>query len=1053
MGEVTRTTATVLVTDLVASTALRVRLGEEAADALRRSHDRLLGEAVEAAGGVVVKGSGDGILARFQSAADGLDAAVAAQRSLANFSRSRPPSEQLHIRIGLSVGDVSLEAGDCFGTPVVEAARLEAAASGGQILCTELVQLMARGRGRHTITAMGFLDLKGLPDPVAVCEVSWQTPDHTEHYELPPEVRIEAAKSFAGRTEALREGLAFIGDRSRARLGVIWLAGEPGIGKTRLAAEIAARAHEGGARVLFGRCNEDLHVAYQPFMEALRAFSEEVPDDLLPAALGEGAGRLSLLAPELGTRHPQLVAPARGDPDTDQYELFEAVRRWLAVASADHPLIVVIDDVQWASPPTRALLEHVARSAAASGAVLLCTARNTAPDDSEATRALLEGLRRRGLLLMRTLGGLEPADVAALVGGDELARELHAQTEGHPLFLEAIRAGGSDVTNTVQRRLATLSESTRDLLGVAALSGLSFELSVVARAAALDHPSALAAVETALACGLLQEIGANNFLFSHALFRSTLIDTMSRTRRASLHAALSRALEAELDDDGEEMGRAAQILHHELSAGPAGMADRIERFGRAAAISALKVFAFDEAARHFGVLVATSTDPAVQLQARLDQAAALLRDPDFVAAQQVFGEAAHQAAQLGDVGAEVTASLGFEDAGWRPGLPGASAVEVIDAALTHHVQLSEATLVRLQASKARALVFMGRGAQAAALADAALDRARRCGDPAALAHALLCRIMVFGHGPEIEQVEVLGSELAQLAHDLGDDELATHGADFSMAAIHRHSAVEFDRAVARLASMAERRRDVVYQHHIVTSFNIFQAFRDGQLARVEELISFAADPDRSSWQEPAGLYGLRMFLLRREQCCLAEVAPSLDLMTRLQPDAALWAPGFALLCAELGRIPQARAVLRALAAGGFAAVAHDGNRLTNILFLAETCWLLGAVDEAEWAIKHLKHYRGQIPMVWGSGLLLGPADRQLGLLYVLRGDRVLGVELLEQAVELSTHIGSVLWRARSLCDLGHVAGRTAALTEALELARAHDLPAVRRLAADRLAAR
>ncbi len=483
------------------------------------------------------------------------------------------------------------------------------------------------------------------------------------------------------------------------------------------------------------------------------------------------------------------------------------------------------------------------------------------------------------------------------------------------------------------------------------------------------------------------------------------------------------------------------------------MADRIERFARAAATDALAVFAFDEAARLFEVLASTSTDPTVQLAALLDQAAALLRVPVFVAAQQVFGEAARRAMAEGDLAALVTAALGFEDAGWRPGLPGAPAVALLDAALGHEPGLAEATVVRMQASKARAMVFVGRGVEAASLAGVTLERARRCGDRAALAHAVLCRIMVFGHAPEIEQVEDLGLELAELARELGDEDLATHAADFSIAAVHRHTAQDFDRGVDRLASLADRRHDVVYQHHIVMSLHIFQALRDGRLVEVEELISVAADPDRSTWQEPAGLYGLRMFLLRREQDRLAEVAPSLDVLMRLSPDAPLWAPGFALLCAELDRTTQARAVLDRLAANGFAAVPNDGNRLTNLLFLAETCWLLGAADEATWVIDHLGRYGGQVPMVWGSGLLLGPADRQLGLLHQLRGDHATAVELLERAVEVSTFIGSVLWRARSLCDLGHITGNTAALVEALELSTTHDLPAVRRLAAERLALR
>src|SRR5215470_9341897 len=195
-------TATILFTDLVGSTAQRAALGEEAAEALRRVHDRLLGDAVAADRGAVAKHVGDGIMATFAGAAEALAAAVAIQQAIAQHNRRATP---LAVRIGVSLGDVTRENGDYFGTPVIEAARLCAAAEGGQILVADLVRLTARGRGGHTFTPVGPVVLKGLPDPVVACTVAWEPLEHVG-FPLPPRLATRSRFAMVGRsaeTEAL----------------------------------------------------------------------------------------------------------------------------------------------------------------------------------------------------------------------------------------------------------------------------------------------------------------------------------------------------------------------------------------------------------------------------------------------------------------------------------------------------------------------------------------------------------------------------------------------------------------------------------------------------------------------------------------------------------------------------------------------------------------------------------------------------------------------------------------------------------------------------------
>lgn len=163
-------TAIILVTDRVDSTAQRTRVGEDAAESLRRHHDALLAEAITARHGTIVKHLGDGVLATFVGAAEAVAAAIAIQQSV---------DGHFELRVGVSAGDVTIENDDVFGLPVIEASRLCAHAAGGQILVSDLARMLARGRGGHSFESMGALELKGLPDAVMASEVAWDRLDDT----------------------------------------------------------------------------------------------------------------------------------------------------------------------------------------------------------------------------------------------------------------------------------------------------------------------------------------------------------------------------------------------------------------------------------------------------------------------------------------------------------------------------------------------------------------------------------------------------------------------------------------------------------------------------------------------------------------------------------------------------------------------------------------------------------------------------------------------------------------------------------------------------------
>src|SRR5688572_2976904 len=161
---------TILFTDLVASTELLARAGDEDAQRIFRAHRQLLTDAVAAHGGHEVKWLGDGLMVAFPSAADAIGCAVDMQRA----SRRLVEGERLTVRVGLNAGEALRDVDDYFGTPVVVARRLCDRAEGGQILCTETVAGLLAGRAGFGFTGLGKLGLKGVPEPVAACEVRYE---------------------------------------------------------------------------------------------------------------------------------------------------------------------------------------------------------------------------------------------------------------------------------------------------------------------------------------------------------------------------------------------------------------------------------------------------------------------------------------------------------------------------------------------------------------------------------------------------------------------------------------------------------------------------------------------------------------------------------------------------------------------------------------------------------------------------------------------------------------------------------------------------------------
>jgi hypothetical protein len=351
------------------------------------------------------------------------------------------------------------------------------------------------------------------------------------------------------------------------------LAGEAGIGKTRLAAELAR-----GVRglVLYGRCDEGLAVPYQPFVQALRPLAGTLFEPGEPTA----------------------------DPETERLALFEAVAARLEVATRDRRVLLVLDDLHWAPAPTLMLLRHLVRSERELRMMVVATYRDTEPADALAQ--LLADLRRDGNVERLRIGGLDERAVAALLDAsglaEDLAHRLATETGGNPLFIREvvahlIESGETGVVlpdelrHIVDQRIARLSEPARRALSVAAVVGPTLSVQTVERVMS-DEPGVIDALDEAVGAGLLVDAGRGDYGFAHTLVRQTIYDGLGTARRMRLHRQVGEALEA--SDAPPEA-----LAHHFAEAARDGQARKAASYALAAGRSAARRAGYDEAAAHY----------------------------------------------------------------------------------------------------------------------------------------------------------------------------------------------------------------------------------------------------------------------------------------------------------------------------------------------------------------------------------------------------------------------------------------------------------------------
>jgi class 3 adenylate cyclase len=623
----------ILFTDLVGSTELATLQGDAAADALRRDHFSALREALASTGGTEIKTIGDSLMASFAGASDALAGAVAMQRAVERHNR-RLSDGRLEMRVGVSVGDASSEDGDWFGTPVVEASRLCSAAKGGQILVSDLVRALAGSRHEVRLESLGPRDLKGLPEPLVVCEAVWERSGSEGAVPLPAFLDIAASFPFSGRTAELERITAVWKESVEGARRVVLLSGEPGIGKTRLVTELCRVAHDRGATVLWGRCDEELGIPYEPFAEALRQYVAVVEPERLRAEVGPLGGELTRIVSDLAARVPGLAEPLQGEPEAERHRLFESVVDLLGEMSVAAPIVLVLDDVHWADKPTLLMLRHLLRANAPLRLLVVATYRDTDLDRSHPLSDVLADLRREAGVERLDLHGLDVDGVSSLMeatAGHELgdaaaglAAALVDETEGNPFFvgevlLHLAETGAivqqdgrwttsvdlgdmsipEGIREVVGRRLSRLSETANEALVLASVVGPQFDVQTIQGAGGPAGEALFDALDEATRAAIIREVPetVGRYAFSHALMRASLYEELTPTQRVRMHWRVGEAIEARHASNIDQ--HLDELAYHYGEGALAGDPAKAVDFARRAGERAMGELAFEAAARHF----------------------------------------------------------------------------------------------------------------------------------------------------------------------------------------------------------------------------------------------------------------------------------------------------------------------------------------------------------------------------------------------------------------------------------------------------------------------
>jgi len=870
--------------------------------------------------------------------------------------------------------------------------------------------------------------------------------------------------------DQLRQLIVGVGEGTAA---VMVVAGEAGIGKTRLLNEVADSLEAIGGRAHWGRCyDHDRAVPHRPLVNCVRSLIADRSATEIAAMLGPSAQDLAPLLPELADALG--VNPSDYSNEERRARLLDGLTEFLRSVAQRAPLALLIDDVQWADEATIALLVHLIHHLGGSTLIAVAYRPEEVTEDHPINRCLAQ-LPRERPVGRHQLAGLSLEEVATLaklstdgsaVGSPDRLAEI---TGGNPFFVKELarhdprlemETGGLPlgVTELIGHRLRLLTDPAREVLRFASVSAEGCRIDALDR---LENWTGdpLDSLDECVAAGLVRvsaDAGGHVVAPVHALIAEAVRAELNDFRRASMHRRLAEALETLTRSDHERWVN--EVAFHWHGAGRSGRPDRAAEMSVEAARLAGQRTAFAEEAVWLERALEVRSwlgddDAATRAELHIWAANAYHRTGDSGARQYHADEAYRLADTAADGELMAEAALVHGGARGTYGLPSDRTIELLRGALAATGDASagdedtarpadrrrlDGIRCRLTSRLAQEEYHLGEFEVARATSETSLRIASSLDEPSAVLAALDGASWVANHPDGLEERERLAETMRSVAEALGDPEELMCALIWKATAQLERGRVDLVRAtIAELEAFDELRRIPSLQFRIST-LRTTLAMIEGRLL---EGMGLAQDThDYGSAVEPGNadqVLQAQMIMPLREQGLLASVLPMVREMVADYESVPGWAAAYALVLAESGELEEARQHLTRLA-NGEDVIPFDMAWLQAQAYLAEVAFLVADPAAAEVLRDRLAPFAGRNVSLWDIGSS-GAVTHYLGLLEAVLGDRDAAVDLLADAVEFNDRSGQLVAATVSRYQLARITEDQVLVEHVKSVADAHGL--------------